>query len=99
STQGSTGLTAARLGWGWIDYPSRSVVPSVTWDLIRRDETMNRSVRILIADDHPRCRRGLRDVVEGVDDIDVVCEAGDGNSALSYIRSNPPDVAILDIDM
>ena len=56
-------------------------------------------MRIVIADDHPLFRRGLREVIEGADDLEVICEAGDGEAALSCLRACKPDVAILDIDM
>lgn len=60
---------------------------------------MNNRVRILIADDHPLYRRGLRQVVEAEPDLEVLFEAGDGESALESIRALRPDVAVLDIGM
>jgi len=60
---------------------------------------MNKKMRILIADDYPLSRRGLREVVESEPDIEVVAEAGDGESALDSIRTLGPDIAILDIGM
>jgi DNA-binding NarL/FixJ family response regulator len=60
---------------------------------------MNHKLRILIADDHPITRRGLRQVVESEPDFEVVSEAGDGQSALEYMRRLRPQIAILDISM
>lgn len=60
---------------------------------------MNNKVRILIADDHPLYRRGLRQVVEAEPDLEVLFEAGDGEIALESIRGLKPDVAVLDIGM
>lgn len=54
---------------------------------------------ILIADDHPVFRRGLRQIIESESDIVVVYEAADGQEALNYLRETPPHIAVLDIDM
>jgi DNA-binding NarL/FixJ family response regulator len=60
---------------------------------------MNNKVRILIADDHPLSRRGLRQVIESEPDFEVVSEADDGQQALEDIRNLRPEIAILDIGM
>ncbi|MCI0387652.1 MAG: response regulator transcription factor, partial [Acidobacteria bacterium] len=60
---------------------------------------MEDKVRIVIADDHPVFRQGLRQIIESEPDLQVVGEAGDGNSALERIQSLGPGIAILDIDM
>jgi DNA-binding NarL/FixJ family response regulator len=56
-------------------------------------------VRIVIADDHPIVRHGLREMIEVDSSLKVVAEAGDGASALAQIEQLRPDVAVLDIDM
>jgi len=56
-------------------------------------------LRIVIADDHPLFRRGLRDVIESERGFKVVGEAGDGESALEMIQKLRPAIAILDISM
>ena len=56
-------------------------------------------ISVLIADDHPVVRAGLRMLIEKADDIAVVAEAGDGQSALDTIAELDPDVSILDIEM
>jgi DNA-binding NarL/FixJ family response regulator len=60
---------------------------------------MSEIVRILLADDHPVVRRGLRATIEDDESIQVIAEASDGNQALSLIEELIPAVAILDIDM
>ncbi len=59
----------------------------------------NNPIRVIIADDHPLLRSGLRETLEQDDVIDVIHEAGDGVEALATIRRHRPDIAILDIEM
>lgn len=60
---------------------------------------MSSEIRIVIADDHPLLRQGLRQVIERDPDLKVVAEAGDGGKALEQIQATKPQIAILDIDM
>lgn len=60
---------------------------------------MTRVITVLIADDHPIFRTGLRQVIETDAAVRVVAEAGNGDEALATIGSVSPDVAVLDIDM
>ena len=55
---------------------------------------MSNPIRIVIADDHPIVRTGLRRVIEGEPDFEVVAEAGDGETGLELIRKLQPHVAI-----
>lgn len=56
-------------------------------------------VTILLADDHPVVRSGIRFTIEQKPGYKVVHEAGNGAEALQWIRQSMPDVAILDIEM
>jgi DNA-binding NarL/FixJ family response regulator len=62
-------------------------------------DSMKSEIRVVIADDHPVFRQGLRQVVEAEQGIKVVGESGDGASALRMIRELAPNVAVLDINM
>ncbi|HET6741212.1 MAG TPA: response regulator transcription factor [Kribbella sp.] len=55
--------------------------------------------RILLADDHALVRRGVRLILEGEPDLQVVAEASDGSEAVAICRREPVDLAILDIAM
>jgi DNA-binding NarL/FixJ family response regulator len=57
------------------------------------------TLRILIADDHPLFRQGLRQTIASDPRLDVVAEVGDGQTALQSIRTLKPDLALLDISM
>ncbi|MGF7238077.1 MAG: response regulator [Frankia sp.] len=56
-------------------------------------------ITVVVADDQPLIRLGLRVLVETEDDLDLVGEAGNGREALEVIRRTHPDVALLDIRM
>jgi len=55
------------------------------------------SVRIFLLDDHEVVRRGVRELLEVEDDLEVVGEAGTAEEALARIPSVSPDVAIIDM--
>src|SRR6202034_2292779 len=61
--------------------------------------TVDDQISILIADDHPLMRKGLRLSVEEDRALKVVGEASDGEAALSLIKKLHPHVALLDIEM
>jgi len=54
---------------------------------------------VLLADDHHMVRAGIRELLEGAGDLQVVAEAGDGAEAQALIQKYKPDVAVLDIQM
>lgn len=56
-------------------------------------------IRVLLADDHTLVREGVRLLLEGQGDVEVVAEAADGREAVEKARLSHPDVAILDISM
>lgn len=62
-------------------------------------ETNEGVIRVLIADDHPLMRKGLADILEGIDDIEVVGSAEDGAAALALAHAVKPDIVLMDISM
>jgi len=60
---------------------------------------MTTETTIIIADDHPIFRQGLKQLIEREPGFQVVAEAGDGDAALELIRARGPAVAVLDLDM
>jgi DNA-binding NarL/FixJ family response regulator len=56
-------------------------------------------ISVLIADDEPLVRTGIRTVLESAGDIAVTCEAVDGREAVAAVLVSRPDVALLDIKM
>jgi DNA-binding NarL/FixJ family response regulator len=56
-------------------------------------------IRILVADDHAVLRAGLRLLLEGEADMELVAEAADADDALAQAIDTRPDVAIVDLSM
>ncbi|HEU4644727.1 MAG TPA: response regulator transcription factor [Burkholderiales bacterium] len=56
-------------------------------------------IRVLLADDHPIVRDGLRRLLAADPHFEVVAEAADGDQALALVRANDYDVAVLDMSM
>ena len=56
-------------------------------------------LRLLLADDHTMVRQGLRKVLEGHREWDVIAEASDGREAVRLAEEHKPDVAVLDVAM
>jgi DNA-binding NarL/FixJ family response regulator len=57
------------------------------------------SVRVVLADDQPLIRSGLRVLIADTDDLTVVGEAGTGGEAVQRVRDTRPDVVVMDIRM
>ena len=60
---------------------------------------MSDTIRVVIADDHPVVRIGLRGMLETQNDIDVVGEAENGKQAVSLVGRLEPDVVLMDLQM
>ena len=60
---------------------------------------MSEKIKIIIADDHPIFRDGLKQIINNEENMIVIGEAADGKKALDLILENEPDIAILDMSM
>jgi two-component system, LytTR family, response regulator len=56
-------------------------------------------IRVLIVDDEPLIRRGLRDGLSRMDDVNVIGECGNGAEAVAAILEQRPDLVLLDVQM
>lgn len=54
---------------------------------------------ILLADDHVMFRRGIRGIIQAIDDVEVVGEANDGFEVIEILKTTPPQLVILEISM
>ena len=60
---------------------------------------MTENINLIIADDHPIVRKGMRHIIEAEPDLTIAAECDDGAAALAKISELRPAIAILDIDM
>jgi DNA-binding NarL/FixJ family response regulator len=60
---------------------------------------VSQPISVLIVDDHPVVRRGLRALLEVQDGLEVAGEAGDGGAALALAAERQPDVILLDLKL
>jgi DNA-binding NarL/FixJ family response regulator len=60
---------------------------------------MSDEISVVIADDHPVVRKGLRQIIDEEPDLRVLAEASDGEVGLALIQQLKPHVAVLDLDM
>lgn len=60
---------------------------------------MSNEISIVIADDHPIVRKGLRQIIEADVRLKVLAEADDGEAAVALIEELKPEIAVLDVDM
>jgi DNA-binding NarL/FixJ family response regulator len=58
-----------------------------------------RPIRVLVADDHPLFRQGLRAIVDGAPDLEVAAEAATGHEAVALVQEFEPDVVLMDLHM
>jgi two-component system nitrate/nitrite response regulator NarL len=58
-----------------------------------------KKIRLLLVDDHPVVRRGMRSCLEDIKHVEVVDEAVDGKEAMEKVRALSPDIVLMDIDM
>jgi DNA-binding NarL/FixJ family response regulator len=62
-------------------------------------ETLDRKIRVLIADDHPMLREGVAAVIQLQSDMELVGEAENGAAAIECFRRLRPDVTLMDLQM
>jgi DNA-binding NarL/FixJ family response regulator len=59
----------------------------------------DKKISVMIVDDHPLFRQGLRRVIEAEDDMEVIIEVGDGEEALRLAQKMIPDVIMMDVNI
>lgn len=62
-------------------------------------KTLDRPLRVILADDHTLVRAGIRALLEKLPDVVVVGEASDGRAVLNLVKTEEPSVVLMDISM
>lgn len=58
-----------------------------------------KTIKVILADDHPVVRKGIRGFLEGVEHLEVVGEAVDGAEAVARVKALAPDLVLMDFEM
>jgi DNA-binding NarL/FixJ family response regulator len=56
-------------------------------------------ISLIIVDDHPLFREGVRNILDDEDDLEVIGEGTSGDEALQLVRDMRPDVALIDVNL
>ena len=78
--------------------------PLLVWSPIERTKeeaemSTTGQIRVMVVDDHPIMRSGLRDTLEALGRFEVVGQAADGDEAVSMVEELKPDVIVMDVIM
>lgn len=76
-----------------------TIPPSWSRDRLNAVTTDKKPIRVVLAEDHTIVREGLRALLDGREDIEVIAEVADGRAAVEAIAQHQPDVAIMDLGM
>lgn len=82
-----------------VDTPHKELDNSVTNIWTKEEMLVNKTIRVLIADDHPLIRTALRGTLAPAPDLAVIGEASNGNETLQRSQQLRPDVLLLDLSM
>ena len=73
--------------------------PGGATPLTTKQAVLERPVRVLLVDDHAMVRQGLRSILDGYPNLDIIAEAGDGEEAITLARQLKPDLIVMDVIM
>src|SRR3989441_3873529 len=76
---------------------ARRLSPNCRWRTAMQVE--RRPIRVMLVEDHNLVRAGIRAVIDGQSDIQVIAEATEGREAIRLARATCPDVAVVDVAM
>lgn len=63
------------------------------------EQEIDRAIRVMLVDDHIFWRRGVRQIIDAEDDMEVVAEASDGSEAVHRASTTHPDIILMDVNM
>ncbi|HTL61699.1 MAG TPA: response regulator [Nitrospira sp.] len=87
------------VGGGAIDASAATAQTAGSTPLNTQPAILTRTVRVLLVDDHAMVRQGLRSILDGYPNLDIIAEAGDGEEAITLARLLKPDLIVMDVNM
>jgi PAS domain S-box-containing protein len=84
---------------GGADQTMLAAQPVGATSLTSKQAVLERPVRVLLVDDHAMVRQGLRSILDGYPNLDIIAEAGDGEEAITLARLLKPDLIVMDVNM
>jgi PAS domain S-box-containing protein len=94
---GTTGGSEEAVGSS-VEQPAM-IAQSAGGSLGAQPALLERPVRVLLVDDHAMVRQGLRSILDGYPNLDIIAEAGDGEEAITLARLLKPDLVVMDVNM
>jgi DNA-binding NarL/FixJ family response regulator len=70
-----------------------------SYDTLDMKTNPTKPIRVILADDHPIVRAGIRDALQEIPGVQVAGEANDGREAMELIKTHSPDIVFMDISM
>jgi CheY-like chemotaxis protein len=95
----TVGATPGEDGSGGADQSRLAGASTGSTPVTGQQSILERPVRVLLVDDHAMVRQGLRSILDGYPNLDIIAEAGDGEEAITLARLLKPDLIVMDVNM
>jgi PAS domain S-box-containing protein len=98
-TLGASCAVEAVAGGNGVEQPAFAAQTAASASHTTQQAILERPVRVLLVDDHAMVRQGLRSILDGYPNLDIIAEAGDGEEAITLARLLKPDLIVMDVNM
>ena len=98
-TVGASCAVEAVAGGKGVEQPAFAAQTAASASHTTQQAILERPVRVLLVDDHAMVRQGLRSILDGYPNLDIIAEAGDGEEAITLARLLKPDLIVMDVNM
>ena len=98
-TVGASCAVDAAAGGNGVEQPAFAAQAAASASHTTQQAILERPVRVLLVDDHAMVRQGLRSILDGYPNLDIIAEAGDGEEAITLARLLKPDLIVMDVNM
>jgi len=98
-TVGASCAVEGVAGGNGVEQPAFAAQTAASASHTTQQAILERPVRVLLVDDHAMVRQGLRSILDGYPNLDIIAEAGDGEEAITLARLLKPDLIVMDVNM